>query len=158
MGLREWANEHPKAISAGVGACVLICIGGIVVEVLGNRRSINTTVPDDYFSIDDGSTYFRASGTNIAPFDYEGHVAVKAYVFECAGHKFVGYLERYKPDARKIVLAGGRIPPSVEINGREIKRPGESTWTSSSDFKAMAKVINVKCPDGSSDAPDPIEP
>lgn len=158
MGMREWANNHRGAAYGFAGICVLACAGGIVAEVLGNRHTINYAIPDDYFSVDDGKTYFRASASNAPPFTYQGQIAVRAHVFSCDGRPFVGYLERYKPAALKVEQAGGNIPPWVDVSGRELKKPGDTPWVSSDKIKDLAKVLKVTCPDGSGGTPEPIEP
>jgi hypothetical protein len=158
MGMREWANNHPKATGYCGGACVLLLAGAVAVQVMGNRRTIEKTVPDDFFSVDDGKTFFKAAGSSIAPFDYEGKIAVRAAVFECGGNRFVGYLDRYKPEARQIILAGKGVPPWVDLKGREVKRPGDAGWTSGDNLKEVSRITTVTCPGGSTDNPEPVEP
>jgi hypothetical protein len=157
MGFSEWCNEHRRT-AVGVGVvCVVAAIGSIVWQVMGQRHGIVTKLPDAYFSVDDGKTFFVAGGENYPPFDYQGQTANSAYVFECGGNKFVGYLERYKPDAHKELMEN-KATSGTAIYGRELKKPGSSTWVSSGDFKAAAMVADVHCPDGSNNAPVPVEP
>ena len=87
MGIREWTNNHPKAAGGVVGGCILVCIGAIVANAMGNRRGITTTMPDEYYTVDDGKTYFAASESNVPPFSYQGQTAVRAYVFDSNGKK-----------------------------------------------------------------------
>jgi hypothetical protein len=158
MGLREWTNRHQKVSGFIAGGCVLLLAGAITVQVLGGRRTIQSTVPNDFFSVDDGKSFFEVSGTNVAPFDYQGQVAVRAAVFDCGGHRFVGYLDRYKPEARKIIMAGKGIPAWVDLKGREVKRPGESKWVSGENLKDVLRITNITCPGGSGETPEPVEP
>lgn len=155
MGFRSWANEHPVAMSATAGICLLLLCGGVTAELLANRHAMTTVVPQHYFTVDDGKTFFAGNG--VPPFDYQGQTAVRAYVFECGGHRFVGYLERYKPDAHALELAG-KATIWIEANGKELKRPGDQAWISSSNVDAVATLINVPCPSGSGDTPTPVEP
>jgi hypothetical protein len=157
MGIREWTEKHPKAIVSLVGACICVTLVTVVVQVLAGRRSITTQVPDSFFTVDDGKTYFTASGSNIPPFDYEGHQAVAAHVFEASGKRFVGYLERYTPEAHKL-MEENHATPATQIYGRELKKPGGTTWIKSGDFHAVAELTDVHCPDGISGTPDPVEP
>lgn len=157
MGLREWANGHPKTVSIVVGACALACVGGIVAEVMGNRHRYPTEPPDSYFSVNDGKTYFVASSANYPPFDHDGQQAVHAYVFQCDGKKFVGFLERFTPDAKKKLAAGAPLSAEMMRFGREIKRPGDAKWTRTGDMATETKIENVTCPDGNG-TPEEIEP
>ena len=158
MGIREWAHDHPKVTFPLLGTCLACCIAGIAVEVLGKPHTINTKAPDHYYTVDDGKTFFQASQTNVPPFDYNGQTAVRACVFSCTGHLFVGYLERYTTQAHQKELGPERGAAELEINGRELKKPGDINWVSSSDRTAVVKVTKVMCPDGLTDVPVPVEP
>jgi hypothetical protein len=157
MGIREWTEKHPKAVVSLVGACIGLTVVTLVVQVLAGRRTINTQVPDSFFTVDDGKTFFVASGSNIPPFDYKGQQAVGAYVFEASGKRFVGYLERYTPEAHELMVEN-KATIQTQISGRELKKPGDTKWVRSDDVKAVAKVVNVLSPDGSGGTPDPVEP
>jgi hypothetical protein len=157
MGLREWLNKNQAVATIVVVVLVLAAVALAGYQYLSNRRGISTTLPDAYFTVDDGKTYFAASTANIPPFDHEGKQAVRAYVFDCGGKRFVGYLERYKPEARQAKL-DKKATPATQIYGRELKRPGDSTWVNSGDQAAVAKVIDVTTPSGMSGEPQPIEP
>jgi hypothetical protein len=157
MGARQWLNEHRGVTTGAVAAAVALTVGLIVMQVLASRRTITTKLPDAYFTFDDGKTFFTANTTNIPPFDYQGKPAVRAYVFQCPGHEpFVGYVERYIPEARKALLEN-RATPGTQIKGRELKKPGDSKWARSDDFAGVAKATDISCPDGKG-MPDPIEP
>ncbi|HEY1685624.1 MAG TPA: hypothetical protein VGG19_12730 [Tepidisphaeraceae bacterium] len=153
MASSDWCNEHRKTVGTVTVLCVVAAIGSIVWQVMGQRHAVMTKLPDRYFSADDGKTFFSASSDNIAPFDYQGHAAVRAYVYEChdGGQKFVGYLERYTPEARQAEL-DNKATAATDLYGKQYKKPGDKTWVNSGDFKAAASVADVKCPDGS----DPI--
>jgi len=157
MGIRETMNDNRGATIGVICVVILFAIGLIVMQVLANRKAYPTKLPDAYFSIDDGKTYFAENSENIAPFDYSGKTAVRAYVFACPGGKpFVGYLERYTPKARHTLVVEKKSSPPLQIYGRELKKPGEATWTKSGDFAGVAKVTELRCPDGR--MPEPIEP
>lgn len=158
MNVREWIEKNRKASSAVAVILVLVCVGVVVFEAVGHRHTISTTGPSHYYTIDDGKTFFVASGLNIAPFPFKGTTAVRAYVYECGGNKFVGYLQRYTPAARKIVTSGKAIPITVQAYGRELKRPGTTQWVSTRNSAAASKIKNVTCPQGTGGSPNPIEP
>jgi hypothetical protein len=147
MGVRQWLNERPAVGMTVVGALVLIAIVGIVVEWRSNTQKFPSGPPDYYFTVDDGKTYFAASSNNYPPFDYNGQTAVSAYVFECNGKRFVGYLERYTPEAHALMVAGKGTDETRRF-GREVKRPGDKTWVPSTDRAAENRIENVSSPDG----------
>jgi hypothetical protein len=156
MSIREKLNEH-RGVTIGIaGGAVVLVIGFIVMQVLANRKTFPTKLPDLYYTIDDGQSFFAANSENVAPFDYQGKPAVRAYVFECAGKRFVGYLERYTQEARKSLVEQKKSTPQLQLYGRELKKPGAATWVKSGDFAAVAKVTDVRCPDGR--VPEPVEP
>jgi hypothetical protein len=156
MGIREWMNDHRSATTAIVAGIVLLAVGAIVAQVLANRKAYPPSSPDSYFTVDNGKTFFAASSDNIPPFDYKGQQAVHAYVFQCDGKKFVGYMERYTPEARKSILAGKRTP-QIERFGRELKKPGVGEWVKSGDLVVESKISDVRSPDGHG-TPEAIEP
>jgi hypothetical protein len=157
MGIREWINKNQSLAGGAVVVLVVGAIGWATYQYLANRRTISTKLPDAYFTIDDGKTYFAASTANIPPFDHQGKQAVRAYVFDCKGTKFVGYLERYKPEARQAKL-DKKATPATQIYGRELKRPGDAAWVNSGDQSAVAKIIDVPTPAGMHGEPEPVEP
>lgn len=158
MGLREWFNQHPTTTAWIVGGCVVLSLGAVAMQLLGGRRAIQVQVPDTYFSVDDGKTFFAANGANVPPFNYEGKTAVRANVYACGSQKFVAYLDRYTPDAQKILQANKQIPAWVEDRGREVKRPGDPKWVSAGNVKEILPIITVKTPNGMGGAPEPIAP
>jgi hypothetical protein len=158
MGIRQRMNEKPGVTMGVLGGIVVVAVGLIVMQVLANRKTFKSTLPDLYYTVDDGKTFFAANSKNVPPFDYQGKQAVRAYVFRCPnGKTFVGYVERYNEAAHKLMLAGkGTI--DTQVFGRELKKPGETKWVKSGDNDAVAKVCEVKCPDGQPGEPEPIEP
>ena len=157
MGIGEWANQHPKITFSVVGACVVIAVTSIVVEVMASHREYPSRPPDSYFTIDDGKTFFVDSSANIPPFEYEGQPAVHAYVFECSGKRFVGYMERYNTEVKNMLDAGKPLTAEMTRFGREMKKPGDSVWVKTGDINTEAKLENVTCPDGQG-TPEAVEP
>lgn len=140
-------------MTAGI---VLAAVAVIVVQVMASRKRYPEGLPRAYFTADDGKTYFAAGMENVPPFEHEGKSAVRAYVFRCGtGEPFVGYVERYVPEAHKAMVEN-RATPQHQIAGRELKKPGESKWVRSDDRKAAGAIADVRCPDGSQ--PEPLEP
>src|SRR5689334_18457002 len=158
MRLRDRLNQNPGITTLVVCGLVLLAVVGVVVQVLANRRGFSSKLPDAFYTVDDGKSFFVANTENVPPFDYKGQTAVHAYVFECNGKRFVGYLERYTPEARKTILAQKRTTMELETYGRELKKPGSGDWTKASDINAMSKIADVRCPDGQPGTPQPVEP
>jgi len=156
VGVREWMNQHRGVTTTVIAGVVLVAVGLIVAQVLANRKAYPSASPDSFFTVDDGKTFFIASSDNIPPFDYKGQQAVHAYVFQCGGKKFVGYMERDLPDARQSILSGKRTP-QIERFGRELKQPGTNPWVKSGDLLTESKISNVRCPDGKG-VPEAVEP
>jgi hypothetical protein len=156
MGIREWMNQHRGVTMGIVATIVLVAVGAIVAQVLANRKTYPSASPDSFFTVDDGKSFFVASSDNIPPFDYKGKPAVHAYVFQSGGKKFVGYMERYTPEARQTILAGKRSP-QIERFGRELKKPGVGEWVKSGDLMVESKISDVRSPDGHG-VPEAIEP
>ncbi len=157
MGAREWLNQHPNvAIEPGI-AVVLLAIVLAVVQIRASRHRYPSALPDVYYTVDDGKTFFAASSDNVPPFDYDGRQAVTAYVFQCGNQKFVGYMERFSLKYHDFVVAHG-VTPEAEKFGRELKKPGDAKWLPSGDLRTEAKLTEVHCPNGGSDIPESIMP
>ena len=157
IGAREWLNQHPNVAIGGGGVIVILAIGLIVMQVLAGRHKYPSDAPESYFTVDDGKTFFAASSVNIPPFDYKGQQAVSAYVFQCGGQKFVGYMERFAPKFHDFVVAHG-LTPEANAYGRELKRPGDAKWCASGDLQKEAEIEDVHCPNGGTDVPEVVEP
>jgi hypothetical protein len=167
MNLRETILENPRF---GVTAASGLLIVGIVIIVFQFRGSGAPGALHDqqFFSVDDGKTWFTDSATNLPPYDKDGKQAVRAHVYRCAdGTKFVNYLERFKPAAKAALESASAPDPdpnhkgppsnlaviqSAYTAGREVKRPGDKDWTDGSNFTQAAMVMAVKCPSGGADA------
>jgi hypothetical protein len=115
-----------------------------------------------FFSADDGQTYFVDSIYNFPPFDHNGKTAVEAVVAITNGQYYVGYLVRYKPEARKQlqekyddavrnglpvqqVILDFMSNAEFSMSGMEVKLPGsDHEWQP----RRQLASLNVKSPDG----------
>ena len=83
------------------------------------RNEVTRTLTQSWYTDDDGKTWYADDKSLSPPIDHNGKTAVRAYVFSCDGgkHEFVGYLERYTPDARQAIeqarskVRAEKIPP-----------------------------------------------
>jgi len=161
MALRETLNAKPVYAMTGVGG--LLLIGLVVVFFQARGPSAPVARNQEFFTVDDGKTWFKDDATKLPPFDKGGKQAVRAYVFRSAkGTEFVNHLERFKPEARRALEEAATSDPNAKgpprnlaaiqsayIGGREVKRPGEPKWTSAGSFREAAQVTAIKSPDGS---------
>ncbi|MBC8108889.1 MAG: hypothetical protein H7Z14_20055 [Anaerolineae bacterium] len=157
MGIRETLNEHSKLTAGVVGTVALLATTFVVMQVFAGRRTVPGKLPDSYFTNDDGKTFFEAGSDSFPPFERNGKTAVHAYIFQCCGKRFVGYMERYNSDAHKLKVAG-KGTPETEMYGMEVKQPGGSKWIKAHDLATANKVTEIKCPHGASATPEPVEP
>lgn len=167
MGLREKINENPGATTVVAACIVLAAIVFIIYQSTGSEAP--PPFPQAYYSVDDGKSWFADDFNKDAPFTKDGQEAVRAYVFQCGeGKPFVGYLEKYSPQALKEVQNHRQTmkldpPPSLmeEIMpaGILVKKPGApaSEWVSVEGNEAkFDEATTVVCPDDGT--PKPLQP
>jgi len=166
-----------KTFNDKLGRSAVVVAGGLLLvglAVIVYSQTRGPTAPGDhtraFFTIDDGKTWFPDDAAKLPPFDKDGKQAVRAYVFRSAkGTEFVNYLERYKPDARRVLEASKSAPDSkgppknlpaiqnAHTSGREVKRPGDEKWVATANLRDAAQVMAIKSPDGDAEAV-PVEP
>ncbi|HEV7299985.1 MAG TPA: hypothetical protein VGN72_11520 [Tepidisphaeraceae bacterium] len=172
MAVREFLDKNRNATVIGASLLIVLGLGASLYQLRGGSTTSDAFEGNMFFSVDDGKTWFPADAKNVPPFDHEGKPAVLAHVFDCGGTEFVGYLERYTPQAREVVVASrnfdattadGSSPPAfaaalprAQTEGRQLKRPGEKDWTSGSNLPAINQIMQVKCPEGSSGSPQAV--
>jgi len=107
-----------------------------------------------FYTVDDGKTYFPDGEGKLPPFDHPKGLAVRAHVFAGSTGPFVGYLERFSPEARNIITLvseaaknakpGDKPPPELahvvdaQRNGRQVKRPKDVNWVSINSAQGQA--------------------
>jgi hypothetical protein len=171
MGIRERLNKSKWMVLSITIAFVAIASVSVAYQLIGNRP--HGTALDAFYSDDDGHTWFTDSGSLLPPFDRNGKTVVQAYVYECNGKQFVGYLERLTPRAIKLThdleeaiknaRPGDPPPPNLgEMQtarrwGLEVKKPGDKDWVSANSSEGI-RVEVVKCPDGNIGTPDRVYP
>lgn len=154
MGLRDNINKNP-AIGFAIAALGLVLAVALIIWTLSG--SSDPVAPNqEYYTVDDGQTWFAAPKNSYAPFEHEGKTAVRAAVFECDGEQFVGYLERYKAEFHEQLVAatadGGTpsqgLVQAAAISGLEIKKPGEDAWFGKENGDEFGRIQTVRCPEG----------
>lgn len=150
MGVREALNRRPRLVAAATVA--LIAGAALWAALAMGGAGGKADHPLAFFSDDDGQTYFEDSVFRIAPFDRGGREAVRARVFTADGGRtrFVGYLEKYAPEARaRFSAIEGDVPRQLDLveqlrgGGVVVKKPGQSEWVpgDSPQAAAVRKVI-----------------
>jgi hypothetical protein len=121
LGIRETINRN-SVISTTAVVCMVV-VGAVVIglEIRGNDGKPPSK---NYFTTDDGQTWFADSTSKLPPFDHDGVVAVRCYVFQGKNGKFAGLLEKYS-DGTRNQLAGGARLTSIPVL---VKKPGEKEW------------------------------
>ena len=140
-----------------IAAALSIIALAIVVLWIGDAgRDLGPPQPVanlEFYSDDDGATYFTDDVKELTPFRYEGKDAVRAYVYRCPGAApFVGYLQRqtgYGREQKGVAGATGSRPTVADPAVFEVKKPGNKYAWVPVDPKHFAKVLevmNVPCP------------
>ncbi len=157
-------SSRSRYIRIGVVSAMFVALVAFTL-ISARGRGLPTARSQTFFSTDDGKTWFADDDEKVPPFDKDGKQAVRAFVYRCGdGTMFVNHLQRFTPEAKRILETqrksqrnrkGG--PDTSEIggalsNGREVKRPGDTKWITSDDFRAVAQVLSVKCPPGCTEA------
>ncbi|WP_428940315.1 hypothetical protein [Fontivita pretiosa] len=161
MSLRQSLNQNPKLAVAVAASGILVAILAALWALSpGNGvATASAAQPGQvFFSSDDGKTYFADDPSKIPPFEKDGKQVYRAYVFKAAdGKPFVSYLARYTPEVRQQLQAIYARPPEqrnpmviaqLELDGLEVKAPGQSEWMSRSDPRAT-ELTMPRLPDGS---------
>jgi len=155
IGVRELLQRTRTGLT--VAALLLLAAIGVAVHY----RQPAVTKSDPYvrfYSDDDGQTYFKDSIYRLAPFDHNGKTADIAIVCSDGNQNFVGYLERYTPQARKQLqdvydanpaerykTIDLMASPAISLKGMEVKMPGkDNPWIARSDMRGL----NVQSPSG----------
>ena len=158
MGIRQTLNERP-AVGVGLAAgMVVIALVIILWQVMGSRSGgrVRAFNPDqEFFSDDDGKTFFPESKAKLPPFMHNGKTAYVARVYRCGdkGTPFVGYLVKYTDEVRQRMdaeLKAGTSPGAVGRIGNAgmlVKKPGQPKWVDRGQMEQYEKVTNIECPD-----------
>jgi hypothetical protein len=167
VGLRETLNQNPGLTTAATAIIIVAAIAFVVISMLrggGEVAATNGAVgTKDYYSDDDGKTFFEDDRTKVPPYDHNGKTACRARLFTCDGGKtkFVGWLERYTPEGKRMMeetikrAAGG--PVLIEDQtGLQLKKPrtGDKGWVTATD-QSVIRIRDVNCPNGTPAEPVP---
>jgi hypothetical protein len=96
--VREKLNDGKFGIIVGV---VMVALAGLAIYYYTRPAFPHVDATQLYYSDDDGASYYKDSVYKFPPYDHNGKTAYQVTVLSDNGHKFVGYLIRYTPDAHK---------------------------------------------------------
>ena len=165
MGVRERLNRNPRLAAIVVGALLLIAGVAVALQLAGAQTG--SASDKAFFTVDDGATWFVDDAAKFAPFQHDGKEAVRAYLFECNGKRFVNHLERFTPEGRKAAEAAlkanqlrkpAEVAAQVRLSGAEVKRPGSKQWASLADLAKAGSILRPRCADDGHGDPKPVEP
>ncbi len=166
MGIRETLNENPRAVAKGLAVVFLFAMVLLVWHFWPGGNAKVTS--KEFYSDDDGTTWFADDAGKFPPFDHDGKEAVLAKVYICDGHTFVGYLEKFTPEAKEKMRnpqpaqtgSGMRKAGSVPDlrQGILYKKPHDDKWVSQMDLEAYKRIVQVHCPSGNDNALLPLVP
>lgn len=157
MGLREAINKNPTITTAATIGLIVVMVVWLAWRVFlgGDSGGYVSGELKGFYTKDDGATYYVDSFTK----RYEEDLVI-ANVFTCdeGKTKFVGYVERYLPDARaamkaaydqaaKGMFTGAGTNEMIISNGTEVKAPKTGKWVKRNSSEGNA-VITVNCPGG----------
>jgi hypothetical protein len=156
LGIRQTLDENRRFTT--VGTVVVVILAVLYIAWFMRPPAETQFASREFFSDDDGTTWFVDDGMKVPPFDHNGKPAVLAKVYKCRdGRVFVGYLEKFSDEARRRIEAtrsSGHGGPQAGSPGSAsdvlLKKPHEGTWVAVNDPAAMA-IRMITCPGGGRD-------
>ena len=172
MSLRETLARSPKIALVIVGSLLVVA----AAMALSNFKQPNGPRPVSeakvFFSTDDGKTWFPDSITKPSPFEKDGKLAYRVYVWKTDdGSTWVSHLQRggtssagsASDEARNSAVSGTSATrqPAKQVtqqsHGIEVKRPGDTTWVSANSTEGE-EIAAPKCPKGNNAGLEQVEP
>jgi hypothetical protein len=160
LGTRRKRKQRIGVVIKVTAAILLVAAAAVVAVWSFYRTPPKSQGMQEFFSDDDGTTWFADDGTKVAPFDHNGKPAVLVKVYESgSGKQFVGYMMKFTDEARDQIVHAQKTPelragPSAvkgtQFNGLLVKKPHAGEWVPDIDPKAR-EVRAITCPDGSAD-------
>ena len=146
MAIRETIARHSTASTIVVICVVVACIVVVGMELKGDNGQ---PPAENFFTIDDGQTWFPDSATKLPPFDHNGSKAVRCYIFKGKNGKFAGLLEKYSDDTLNQLAHRDPKVPIYDSPPTMVKKPGEKEWKSMGGDERAMILMHISGPDGS---------
>jgi len=154
MAIRE-ALQKNRLMGLGIAAVLFAFAGWMIAYTFWpSGPRVHTT--GAFYTDDDGRSFYYDSIFHFPPYDHDGKTAVAASVYSGNSGKFVGFMARYTPEAKKLLedeyaKAQSGQEPMYQVlhlmssprigDGIEYKLPGgDQRWSRARPF--------VKAPDG----------
>lgn len=160
MSIRQTLREKP-VVGSSVAIGLIVIALGLTFYQRASRHQDWTPPQQVFFTVDDGKSWFVGDYKKVPPFEHDGKQAYRVFVFRCHDKEFAGYLERFTPEAQKVLLEVRSKPLSktgapdsaamdAMTRGREVKRPGDQKWTTCANPREVRPITNPACPHGDS--------
>jgi hypothetical protein len=144
LGIRESINRH-SAVSTTVIICMVAV--GIVTIALELRGDNGKPPTRNYYTTDDGKTWFVDSASKLPPFDHDGLPAVRCYVFKDSSGEFAGLLEKFSDGTRNGLAAMPEEKRPHNVSAM-VKKPGEKDWKELGPDLRAAILMRIAGPAG----------
>lgn len=148
LGIRETINKNP-GISTAVVVCMVVV--GLVAIGLELRGDDGKPPSKNFFTTDDGKTWFADSADKMPPFDHDGAKAVRCYVFKGKSGEFVGLMEKYSDNTLKDLARRDPKVPLHDAPPSMVKKPGEKNWKPVGGDEEAMILMHIKGPGGEED-------
>lgn len=133
MSIREFVNKNPVLTGGATTVLLVLGIFFSARQIHSGSRPPAPFIPNQcFYTTDDGATTFADSVSKIPPFDHDGQLAVRAYVFSADGGRthWIQYLEKY---SNASIKAAGKDrnsgqPANPSRSGLLVKKPGAGAW------------------------------
>ncbi|HWP40813.1 MAG TPA: hypothetical protein VNL70_07795 [Tepidisphaeraceae bacterium] len=163
MGVRDSLNQNPKVAAVVIGVAILAAVGLLIAQLRSTSDGVPGLTPGvkEWFTIDDGKTWFADDGMKLPPFEHQGKIAYRVRVWTCDGGKttFASHLERINAQAKAKLeqMKPEHRPISPEYQMIEVKPPltGDQGWVPVGTPQA-AEIMTPRCPPGQN--PENLQP
>jgi hypothetical protein len=165
MGVREKILQNAMA-SKIVAATVIVICGAVVLLELrsaGTPGFVLTATGKEFYSDDDGKTWFLDDAVKGSPFNHNGSQAYRALVCRCGdGKPFVAFLAKYSDEQQAQIDKDHAVNPGQPSEAQmaplgSLRKPGETKWIDNSS-PSISGYPAVPCPDGSNQTATVISP
>lgn len=165
MNVRETINRHRGLVLAIMGVCVAMSWLLFHPQLHLPQPHLGGLPEKNFYTDDDGTTFFVDDFLKVTPFDHNGKAAYQAVVYHCRNNKpAVSYLARFSAAQRAQLAA---IPADDRVDftkafmsfqdAMDVKKPGNGNWISAGAKEyIIAKVVT--CPDGSGEGLTIVSP
>jgi hypothetical protein len=155
VSLREKLNQNQGLIIGVVCGLIVLTIflAFLILRTPGGTANGPRYHPDkDFFSDDDGHSWFIDDAKNIPPFDHGGRQANRAALFiDSNDRKFVGFLESYDPAVKakmeQELKSGRSLGEVVQENPPKVKKALGGSWATNPRSPEYSRALTVIGPD-----------